>query len=1178
MQDITQAKDKVRLKGTIRRILFPRPVTADTDFMIAILVGNGDIEITIKGAMYGIHEKDEILIEGEWVNDKKYGMQLQVTGWERPIPTTKNQAIDLLSSSLIKGCGPKTAKLIVEVLGDGAIETILQQKEDCLYSVKGISQKNAAKIVESLSNNFNVQNIIKHLSQYGVTVKMAIKLHKVHGGNAVPIVQANPYELANLSMVGFDQADAIALNMGVAEDSQFRCQAAVLNMMRKYDGHCYTEKDEIMRDSLASLNKRSKILLRESDVDSALYYLHKAQKIVNDSGRIYLKSIYEHERTAARRIAELVTAKGPVVPKARIAHEIIKYQTKNRIILNAKQQEAIYQLFESNILVLTGGPGTGKCVSRGTLVLTNRGIVPIESLAPTARLPEDSVEDLDITVQGRFSRTNTSHFYNGGIKKTIKVKTKAGFDIEGTPNHRIICMTEDGPDWKRLDQITALDYIAIHRGTELWGKNTSNQKDIEIAYLLGLFIGDGGRGGKGIKLSNPEEEILYWVRNILKLLYNYEVRVHHYGNRCPYICVYRQDVVNDFVSRGYCQSALAADKVVPNSIMQGSREEAIAFVQGLFDTDGHSSIRDGYIEWITKSVQLAAQVQILLANLGIIAKQRIKTVFYEEEPRNFVCTTISGNDARLFYEKVGFRLQRKQLNQNKLPAKSNTNLDVIPLMGKKIREFLAKTGSHSRKFWWKWKRECKGERNPSRERLQELFASFKETATADKSLLEACNPNLYWDQIGVISYGKSEVYDLTVPSEESFVANGFVNHNTAVIKAASHIYQQFFPADSKALCAPTGRASQHLAKTSGMKAKTVHRLLNWGVKTKGEGENSPPKAKKDELNPLSEELIIPDEWSMADIELASSLHRAVPSKGKILFVGDPDQLPSVGPGAVLRDMINSKVVPVVHLDEIYRQAKNSLITENAHRINRGEMIQTVQGRKDFIFLERPDAESVQTTILTCVKRLLGIGYKIEDILVLSPMKKGTAGVIALDEAVKALVNPVNRHKKELTIGNKSFRVGDIIIQNQKNSVDKDLYNGNIGIVKAICLDPTDEENKEEGLLCDIWGNEVFLSREDISEFDFTTGYCITTHKSQGGQAKVVIAPVITNHYVMLTRNILYTAMTRAEEMMILVGQKKAVAMAIANTTPNLRRTFLSERIRTFVEEKKKSAVNMELFG
>jgi exodeoxyribonuclease V alpha subunit len=136
----------------------------------------------------------------------------------------------------------------------------------------------------------------------------------------------------------------------------------------------------------------------------------------------------------------------------------------------------------------------------------------------------------------------------------------------------------------------------------------------------------------------------------------------------------------------------------------------------------------------------------------------------------------------------------------------------------------------------------------------------------------------------------------------------------------------------------------------------------------------------------------------------------------------------------------------------------------------------------------------------------------------------------------------------------------------------------MGIVKAIGLDPNDEENKEEGLLCDIWGKEVFLSREDILEFDFTAGYSITTHKSQGGQAKVVIAPVITNHYIMLTRNILYTAMTRAEEMLVLVGQKKAVAMAIANTTPNLRRTFLSERIRKLVEDKKNGAANMELFG
>lgn len=340
MENLAERKDGVRFKGIIQKILFPRNQTVDTDFMIAVL-GNSDMEVIIKGAMCGIHLKDDVIVEGKWVNDKKYGLQVQVTGWERPIPTTRNQSIDLLSSSLIKGCGPKTAKLIVDTLGDGAIEIILRDGEACLQPIKGISQKNAKRITESLSENFNVQNIIKHLSQYGVTVKMAIKLHKEYGSTAVTTVQNNPYELTNLSMVGFDKADTIARNMCVAEDSLFRCQAAILHIMREYEGHCYTLKNELIRDSLSMLNKRSSTVLQESDIDSALYYLShstiKAPKIFIEDDKVYINSIHEYECMAAKKIAELIAAEGSATSKSRIAQEIIRYQTRNRIILNAKQ-------------------------------------------------------------------------------------------------------------------------------------------------------------------------------------------------------------------------------------------------------------------------------------------------------------------------------------------------------------------------------------------------------------------------------------------------------------------------------------------------------------------------------------------------------------------------------------------------------------------------------------------------------------------------------------------------------------------------------------------------------------------------------------------------------------------------------------------------------------------------
>jgi exodeoxyribonuclease V alpha subunit len=742
-----------KAEGIIKKIIFPRNnQIVDNHFVVAILEKNG-IEVCIVGEMYGVREKEKIMFEGEWNEDKKYGKQIKIISWDRPVPDTKEQALALLSSGLIKGCGKKTAKLIVEKLGEDTINIIQRDGEACLAGIRGIGEKTSAKIVTSLTENFAIQNIMKKLAQYGITVNMCIKLHKEFGNNAVNVIMENPYELIHLRNVGFSLADSIAKKIGIEDTSNYRCEAGIIHVLRQHgeEGHIYTEEETVLSQTITLLNNNRDNKVNNYNIRWALDSLSKKAKIKIDSDKVYLRKVYENEQLSALKIVDLLMSSGEAMSKTKIAAEIVNYQKKYQFILNSKQQEAIYKIFENNVLILTGGPGTGK---------------------------------------------------------------------------------------------------------------------------------------------------------------------------------------------------------------------------------------------------------------------------------------------------------------------------------------------------------------------------------------------------------------------------------TQTTKAIVEIYRKLYPNKKIALCAPTGRASQNLSEVVGIKkleGQTIHRLLNWGIRLDEDDESQDnSKAEKNEDNPLTESFFIVDESSMINNDLLYSFIRAVREGSKVLFVGDSDQLPSVGAGAILRDLINSPV-PHVKLEEIYRQAKNSRIIENAHRVNKGQMIVTDPECKDFFFISKNNSEDTVATILASVKRLLEIGYKIEDILILSPMKKGQAGTITINEQVRQLVNPANKNKKELYVGDKVFRVGDIVIQNQRNDVDRGLFNGNMGAVKDICVE--DEGSEDLGLLCLINDQEYFLSKEDITDFDFTTAYSITTHKSQGGQAKVVIMPVLTSHYIMLTRNIIYTGMTRAQEMLIMVGQKRALAIAIRNVQPNLRRTYLAERITTHYNNK-----------
>ncbi|MDL1901443.1 ATP-dependent RecD-like DNA helicase [Anaerolineae bacterium CFX9] len=346
-----------------------------------------------------------------------------------------------------------------------------------------------------------------------------------------------------------------------------------------------------------------------------------------------------------------------------------------------------------------------------------------------------------------------------------------------------------------------------------------------------------------------------------------------------------------------------------------------------------------------------------------------------------------------------------------------------------------------------------------------------------------------------------------------------------------------------ALASPTGRAAKRLSEATGQPARTIHRLLEF---VPGEGFD------RDEDNPLEIDALIVDESSMIDLVLFYDLLKALRPETHLMLVGDVDQLPSVGAGNVLRDLIDSGLIPVTRLEMIFRQAEDSHIVVNAHRINRGDAPYMDNRSTDFFFFEKEDPADVNAEIVDLVvnriPRRFGVD-PLDDIQVIAPMYRGLAGVNALNEALQKALNSDDRKAKK-SIAGRLFRVGDKVMQT-RNNYELDVFNGDIGRLTAI-----DTAKSELRVIID--GVEKYYSYDEAEEL--IHAYCISTHRSQGSEYPIVVMPVLTQHYMMLQRNLLYTAVTRAKQAVVLVGTRKAVYMAVKNDKVSQRYSGLVDRL------------------
>jgi len=1043
------------------------------------------------GVMPPVGEGQILMGVGTYETDKyRGGLQLKVDAIVPHVVKTIAGIEAYLAGKGIKGIGKGNAKKIVQHFGLLTVD-VLDINPDRIAEVKGITAETAAKIAESWAATRAEAAVAIFLLDHGATPSVARKIVERYGKRARWIVENNPYKLAeDINGVGFKKADEIAKKVGIAHDSPERAQAGTLFVLREE-----TDDGHCFTFKEALVMDTAKLLVIKPDlVKEAI------EQLITDGNVVRCVTDLDGKGDAAIYSKEMHQAETYVARRlltlrdAPLAPDADSAETPV-----VKQVDAAIKAFEreAKITLAPAQRDAVESVAREkVLVITGGpGVGKAQCVDSKVLTPIGYMRIGDLSLGDLVICPIT-----GGA---VEVN---GIFPQGTlPTFRV--ELDDGGS-------------AVCSDDHLWLTRTARERE----------RGDDGkvRTLREIKKTRLRDN---------KLSANHSTRFTapvHFANvkRLPLdpwmLGAYlgdghvngvtvrlnkpESDVQDRFVAlapagdqRGHLTGGTGISIIGPAEGERSSTSWAIERL-GLLGLESHEKfIPDAYL--FTNPTARISLLQGLCDTDGTV--------------------TCSGKS-------VEYSTSSEMLRDG--------ILFLVGALGGRV------TWSSRETFYT----DARG-RHPGRTsyRMYISFPSGNIVPVSSKKHLAKWDhaPNRITERFikAITPAGERECVCISVNSPNHlYITDDFVvTHNTAVTKA---VLSAFRAAKVPVrLAAPTGRAAKRMSEATGHEAMTIHRMLGFNPETGGFMHTA--------NNPIpSCGLLILDESSMCDVQLTKDVLAATPTGARVVVVGDVDQLPSVGPGAVLRDVIDSGEIKTVRLTQIFRQAKGSQIIEQAHRINRGEMPSgdtTTSG--EFYWIEREDEHAAAEAVIECVTKRIPqrFGISTDDIQVLTPMHKGEAGTTDLNKAIQAALNPSTG--PELRRGDHTFRIRDRVIH-KKNDSQRDVYNGDIGQIVSI-----EPDNKDCTIVCQFDGRLVEYTSKQVIHLKLA--YALSTHSSQGGQFDAVVQVLLRRHYPMLSRNLLYTGVSRGKKLVVMIADRSAVKVALSAVRKEDRRTMLRQRLQ-----------------
>jgi len=1096
------------------------------------------VPVTVKGTISGLP-----VVPGAWFGftakwdyHEVHGKQLAIRrapvlqgGWDA------DTALKMLGAN---GVGFLVIQSIRQhFLEDKDLLDALEDKAK-LETVPGLTSFTAMFLVDRWTKVRAHFQALDHLSSAGVPASLVPGIWNHFGEDTHAILTRDPWSLVEVDGVTFAQADEVAKRSHLVNVSaRIRGAALYVCKSNKTFGHLYLRTGHIHQTVGSYIGD-----VTQEQVTEALVGLHKEGLIyIDGKTRPGIKAVYEPMfYEAERQSAEMLMARvrqarflegshraqkylhdlGNVGPKTRSAglqggslEEVAKtaieeWGEQAHLTLSEPQKQGILYALTTPVSVLSGLPGTGKCVVPSTLISGPWGMAPIGSVVPQA-IPVGMFQDFSLDLDTSSGVRAGTAVYNGGFAETVKIVTRDGFTLEGTSEHPIRVVGDGKHVWKTLGEIQSGDVPVLFRGERTFGSDVGmpdppkmgprgksytfpSKMTPDIARILGYLVSEGSVISDSCwSISAHDSRVQDYLMGAFEREFGYTPS-RHYDKRvgsCVGVRIGARQILRWFRCLGVMPVG-ALEKAVPHRVLTASRSSVRAFLQALYEGDGAAVSRDLVIEYGTSSAVLAHQVQTVLLGFGIVSTCHSRKT--QRAPGYRVL--VAGWDYTVFQEKIGYHF-------TDLPGHSgryNPNRDVIygaeGLIHEIMCEVRPRKGTAYNKFY-RYTLTGKNSRKPSRKQALWMVQQ-SQGSKASQDLTALCAPEFYYSPVVSVMSGHSQVWDFSVPDGHEFLSNGFISHNTTSLKAAVRILQD--AGVPFLLAAPTGIAAKNLSARTGALASTIHRAFA----AKGSSERrasgytgilgtasaSPMVVGGEEgwgygpENPHPADVVIIDEASMMDQYLLFKLLECTRPDARLVFVGDHAQLPSVGPGNVLRDLISSGLFPTVKLTQIFRQEDTSGIVYAAHAIHAGRVPDI---NKDFKLLLLKTEDEVQEAVLKIATRFKAENRNFQ---ILSPKHNGTVGVTALNTRLRELLNPASPGRAEVRQGDDLIRQGDRIMIVQ-NDYKRDIFNGDVGKVSEV-----DRSKKVVGVT--IYGDMPQVVEIDFKDMGklLRLAYACTVHK------------------------------------------------------------------------------------